>query len=87
MAKTLLTKHEVIIRHYMKAVSSDKPKRGDLVEHKGSIKEIYFYAENGETNSYQKVTLSRSMVLELADKIREIEATSEIKPWDGLPPF
>lgn len=85
MAKTLLTNHEVIIRHYMRAVPTDNPRKGDLVEHKGSIIEIYFYAENEETSSYHKVTLSRSMVLELADKIREIEAKLEIKPFDGIP--
>lgn len=85
MAKTLLTNYEVIIRHDMAAVNTNGAKEGDLVEHKGSINAIYFYAENGETNSYQKVTLNRSMVLELADKIREIEATSEIEPWDGIP--
>lgn len=85
--KAILDNNEVILDYGMYAVNKPNLKEGDLTEHKKSVKGItLFYCHHH--NNFIKVQLDKKMILELAEKIKQIESEVTIEKYyldDDLP--
>jgi hypothetical protein len=69
-------------------VDPEKLSNGDIVPHREAVTSVHFWIEeqdfNGQTKS-TKVCLDRKYIIELADKIRQIQENVVDMPFDTLP--
>jgi hypothetical protein len=84
--KEFIADYEVVLNIYFTPTVSDA-NDGDIVPHRKSVSEAFFYQANTHNNQnvYTKVYLERKMILDLADRIRQIESETIDYPYSNLP--
>lgn len=86
--------NDIIIEYEMCQIYSDSElekrgvEHGDLINHKGVVKSVYFYVEEELKNGNKKVT-KKNFSLRLLEQLREefdrIEKLRQKLPYDTLP--
>jgi hypothetical protein len=84
--KIFVEKHEAVIDGWFKP-QVEKAKQGDVVPHRKQVTKVYLYQREfiNDQEVYRKVELSKEMILELSDKIQDIESQVVEMPFDELP--
>ncbi len=84
--KIFVEKHEAVIDGWFK-LQGEKAKQGDLIPHRKQVIKVYLYQREfiNDQEVYRKIELSKEMILELAEKIQEIESQVVEMPFDELP--
>lgn len=84
--KVFEEKHEAVIDFWHKP-QVDKAKQGDIVPHKKTVTKVYFYQRQfiNDQEVFLKIELTREMILDLSDKIQDIENQIVEMPFDELP--
>ena len=79
-------KHEAIIHCYFSPKGKDL-KKGDLVPHQKRVDRVVFYQRQiiNEQEVYLKQEFSTELILDLAEKIKNIQSESVEMPYDDLP--
>ena len=65
----------------------DKAKQGDIIPHKKTVSKVYFYQRQfiNDQEVFIKIELPKEMILDLSDKIQDIESQIVEMPFDELP--
>ena len=84
--KEFIADHEVVLNIYFTPTVS-KAKEDELVPHHKSVIEAFFYREHIKDGQpvFTKVYLDKKMILDLADRIRQIEEETVDYPYSNLP--
>lgn len=84
--KVFVPKHEAVIDLFLKP-QVKKANQGEIVPHKKVVTSVYFYNRHciNDQDVYIKVELSRDMILDLADEIRDIDGQIVESEFDNLP--
>jgi len=77
--------HEAIINYHCVPETTDA-NEGDIIPHKKRVDGVnYYYRESMDADKYTKLWLSKDMILELADRIKQIESEKVDLPLDTSP--
>lgn len=81
--KRINQKHDVVINIYYKPVFTNASV-GDIEDHYTYVNSVYFYKRQfiQDQEVFTKVEMTRQMILDLADEIREIEKEIIKKPYE-----
>lgn len=83
--KVFEEKHETIIEFYFSPIANN-PKSGDIIPHQKTVSRIYFYNRqflDGQ-EVFVKIELTKEMILDLHNKICDIENQVVEMPFDSL---
>lgn len=75
---------DVIIEYYINPLEKDK-KQGEICPHAARVNYATMFVSSGDDGKYFKVYLNRETILELAEKVKEIESRIIEAPFDNLP--
>ncbi len=83
--KRINQKHDVVINIHYTPINDVE--QGELTHHYTNVSDAYFYKRQfiQDQEVFIKVEISKQMILDLADEIREIEKEVIQKPYDSLP--
>lgn len=83
--KRFSKKQDVVIttEHYPLISNAEK---GDVIHHNTSVDCVYFYKRQfiQEQEVFIKIELSKQMILDIADEIKDIEKEIIEKPYNGI---
>lgn len=79
-----ITANEFIFTASFEPVQKDAQK-GKECEHKEIVHRVDFYHSDYGNYTFHKISLSRNEILELAEKIKEIESNTKIMIYEPMP--
>lgn len=84
--KVFEEKHEAVIDVWFKP-QVNKAKQGEVIPHKKTVSKVQFYQRQffNDQEVFLKIELTRDMILDLSDKIQDIESQIVQMPFDELP--
>ena len=84
--KVFEERHEAVIDVWFKS-QVDNAKQGEVIPHKKMVSKVHFYQRQfiNEQEVFLKIELTREMILDLSDKIQDIESQIVEMPFDDLP--
>jgi hypothetical protein len=84
--KLFVENHEAIIEFYYCPQAPDAV-HGETVPHKPEALCVYFYYRqpSSDEDSYSKIRLSKTFILDIAKKIEDLEGLTADMPFEELP--
>jgi len=86
MYKEFNEKHDAIVSLYYSPKTTN-PKDGEVIPHGKIVTDVQFYQSSylNDREVFQKITLSKQFIMELAEQIKEIESQEKDLVYKELP--
>jgi hypothetical protein len=84
--KIFIEKHEAVIDGWYKP-KVEEANQGDIVPHTKQVGSVYLYKYEciNDQDFYRKIVFSKEAILDLAEKIKQIESEVVEMPYVALP--